>query len=85
MAVEKSWVRLAAGYREHGELSFAYFEFEEFPSLPKAPGFTRAKMLSAEDGVIVKEVDRFTYTVTFEGNDRMTLQMDKATMVLTRT
>lgn len=59
-------IRLAAGHRERGELSFAYFEFDEF-AYNRGPQFTRAKVLTQTDGVIVKEIDRFTYTVTYEG------------------
>ena len=62
-------IRLAAGYRERGELSFAYFEFDEFPSMPKAPGFTRAQLLSEEDGLTITKVDRFTWIVGYADKD----------------
>ena len=61
-------IRLAAGYRERGELSFAYFEFDEFPTVPKVRGFTRAKMYTAEDGVTITSEDDFTWVVGY--NDR---------------
>lgn len=59
-------IRLASGYRDKGELSFAYFEYDEFAGLGKEK-FTRYKAFNAEDGVIVEKVDRFTYTVTYNG------------------
>ena len=58
-------IRLAAGYRERGILSFAYFEFDEFPSVPKKPGFTRSKLMDEENGVVIEKLDRFTYLVTY--------------------
>ena len=59
-------IRLAAGHRELGELSFAYFEFDEFNYMSDR-GVTRAKVFSANDGVIVTKIDHFTYTVTHLG------------------
>ena len=57
-------IRLPAGRREHGVLSFGYFEFIEFPSA-SAQGVSGSKFYTDADGVIVTEVDRFTYTVRF--------------------
>lgn len=59
-------IRLAAGYRDEGEVSFAYFEFDEFAS-PYLEPWTRSKMLTAADGVVVEKVDRFTYDVHHRG------------------
>jgi len=61
-------IRLAAGHREQGLLSFAYFEFDEFPGAAR-DGLTRSKMFSGEDGVIVEELDRFTYTVSHKDKE----------------
>lgn len=58
-------IRLPAGYRERGILSFAYFEFEEFPSVAGTTGFTRSKLYEEEDGVTIEEVDDFTYVVRY--------------------
>jgi len=59
-------IRLAAGYRELGELSFAYFEFDEYAS-PGEDKFTQAKIFTSADGVGIEEVDRFTYDVSYQG------------------
>ncbi len=58
-------IRLAAGQREHGLLSFGYFEFIEFPT-SSTRKLTGAKFFAAADGVAVVQVDRFTYDVSFE-------------------
>lgn len=58
-------IRLAAGHRERGFLSFAYFEFDEF-AYARGSQFTRAKVFTANDGVDIKEIDHFTYTVTYK-------------------
>ena len=57
-------IRLPAGRRENGVLSFAYFEFKESPyvSEPRAGG---TKYFTDADGVRVEELDRFTYSVTY--------------------
>ena len=57
-------IRLAAGYRDLGELSFAYFEFNEYAS-PGESKFTRAKIFTSVDGVGIEKVDRFTYEVSY--------------------
>jgi len=59
-------IRLPAGQRELGILSFGYFEFIEFPT-PTTEKFTGSKFFDATDGVLVREVDPTTYAVTFEG------------------
>ena len=59
-------IRLPAGQRELGILSFGYFEFIEFPTATTEK-FTGSKFFDATDGVLVREVDPTTYDVTFEG------------------
>jgi len=59
-------IRLAAGYRDLGELSFAYFEFNEFAS-PGYNRFTRAKIFTSADNISVKKIERFTYDVSYRG------------------
>jgi len=59
-------IRLAAGYRDKGELSFAYFEFDEFAGIGREK-FTQAKIYKPEDGVEIEKVDRFTYIVRYNG------------------
>jgi hypothetical protein len=59
-------IRLPAGQREEGILSFGYFEFIEFPvTTPR--GITGSSFYGPADGVLVREIDRSTYSVTFEG------------------
>ena len=48
-------------------LSFGYFEFDEFPPSTGRRGLSGSKFFTDADGVIVSEVDRFTYTVRFRG------------------
>jgi len=59
-------LRLAAGSRENGVLSFGYFEFIEFP-IGNEQRIQGSKFFTDADGVLVKEIDRFTYRVTFRG------------------
>lgn len=59
-------IRLATGYRDEGELSFAYFEFDEFAS-PGEGKFTQSKLFQLEDGVEIEKIDRFTYDVSYNG------------------
>ena len=59
-------MRLPAGQRENGLLSFAYFQFNEFTSIT-GRGSSNAKFFSREDGLEIGEVDRFTYIVKFGG------------------
>ncbi len=61
-------IRLAAGSRERGELSFGYFEFVEFPTRP-GTGVNGSKFFTKADGVDVIEVDRFTWLVRFDGKE----------------
>ena len=57
-------IRLPAGYRDEGILSFAYFEFDEFSTVPNIR-FTRAKLYTEQDGVNIEKVDNFTYVVRY--------------------
>ena len=57
-------IRLPSGRRERGVLSFAYFEFVEFPSVPGL-GFSRSKYFTDADGVALKEIDKFTWEVRY--------------------
>ena len=57
-------MRLPSGRRERGVLSFAYFEFVEFPSVG-GTGFSRSKYFTDADGLSVKEIDRFTWEVRY--------------------
>jgi hypothetical protein len=57
-------IRLPAGRRDVGLLSFAYFEFVEFPSVP-GMGFSRAKYFTDADGLTIQKIDGFTYVVRY--------------------
>jgi hypothetical protein len=57
-------IRLPAGRRERGVLSFGYSEFVEFPSGP-AGGLSRSKYFTEGDGLVIKELDKHTYRVTY--------------------
>ena len=59
-------MRLPTRSRDNGVLSFAYFQFNEFPSIA-SERFVRTKFFSQEDGLILSKVDRFTYRVNFRG------------------
>ena len=59
-------IRLPAGRRENGVLSFGYFEFMEFPSVVQQ-GIRGSKFFTDADGVIVTELDHVTYSVRFTG------------------
>jgi hypothetical protein len=59
-------MRLPAGRRENGVLSFAYFEFIDFPSVP-GQGLSRAKYYTDADGLIITEIDPLTWDVRFRG------------------
>ena len=61
-------IRLPAGRRENGVLSFGYFEFIEFPGTTGA-SISGSKFFTDADGVIVTELDRFSYNVRFRGKD----------------
>ena len=59
-------IRLPAGRREHGVLSFGYYEFIEFPTA-SVERISGSKFYTDADGVLVSEVDPLTYTVRFQG------------------
>ena len=61
-------IRLAAGDREDGLLSFGYFEFIEFAAR-SGTGLNGAKMFSQADGVDVQKIDEFTYLVRARGKE----------------
>ncbi|NQW17323.1 MAG: hypothetical protein HQ478_07530 [Chloroflexi bacterium] len=58
--------RLPARTRADGDLSFAYFEFEDFP-VGSRSGDTHAKMFNEPDGVFVHEQSRFVWEVEYQG------------------
>lgn len=59
-------IRLPAGRRENGVLSFGYAEFVEFPGPMGAPSYaSRSKYFTDADGLLLKELDKFTWQVTF--------------------
>jgi hypothetical protein len=57
-------IRLPAWQRDDGILSFAYFEFVDFPGETYS-SFTKHKMYGPNDGVVIKKVNRFTYEVAY--------------------
>lgn len=57
-------MRLPAGRRERGVLSFAYFEFIEFSSVPSR-GLSRAKYYTKGDGLRIEEIDALTWNVIY--------------------
>ena len=61
-------IRLAAGRRERGVLSFAYFEFKESPYVTE-PRLVRNKFFTDADGLRIEELDRFTFKVRFDGKE----------------
>ena len=61
-------IRLPAGKRDDGILSFAYFEYKESQYVTE-PRIKLSKFYSAADGVIVSEVDTFTWSVKYKGKE----------------
>lgn len=59
-------IRLPAGRRERGVLSFAYFEFRESP-IASTNRFSRNKFFTDADGLRIEELDPFTYVVRYNG------------------
>ena len=57
-------IRLAAGRRENGVLSFAYFEYRESPYVYE-PRVRKSKYFTDADGVIIDELDAFTFDVRY--------------------
>ena len=66
-------IRLPAGRRDRGVLSFAYFEFKESP-LQVGPRMTRSKYYTKADGLGIEEIDRFTYVVDY-GDKQVTFNL----------
>ena len=61
-------IRLPAGRRDRGVVSFGYAEFEEFPSLARSPRrnrLARSKYFTKADGLLLTKLDRFTYEIDF--------------------
>ena len=61
-------IRLPAGKRDRGVLSFAYFEFKESPFVTE-PRAGRSKIFTKADALFIEKVDPFTYNVEY--NDRV--------------
>ena len=61
-------IRLAAGRREKGVLSFAYFEYRESPYVSQ-PRIQNSKFFTGADGLIIKELDPFKFKVSYNGKD----------------
>ena len=61
-------IRLAAGRRERGVLSFAYFEYRGSPYVTE-PRIQRSKFFTDADGLVIEEIDRFTFRVRYNRRD----------------
>lgn len=61
-------MRLPAGKRERGVLSFAYFEYKESPYVTE-PRVRKSKMFTPADGMVIEELDPFKYLVRYGGTD----------------
>ncbi len=61
-------IRLAAGRREKGVLSFAYFEYKE-SQFVSDPRIKRSKFFTVADGLLIDEVDPFTFVVRYDGRE----------------
>jgi len=59
-------IRLPAGARDNGVLSFGYFIYKE-SAFGSNERFTRAKFYSIADGLLVEERDPFSYVVEYKG------------------
>ncbi len=57
-------IRLAAGRRENGVLSFAYFEFKESPYVTD-PRVRVSKFFTDADGLVIREIDPFQFVVRY--------------------
>jgi len=57
-------IRLPAGRRERGVVSFGYSEFSEFPSNP-GNYVSRSKYFTEGDGLSIKSKDPFTWLVSY--------------------
>lgn len=59
-------IRLPAGRRERGVLSFGYAEYVEFPGPSGAPSYvSRSKYFTDADGLRIEELDKLTFRVTY--------------------
>lgn len=58
-------IRLAAGRRERGVLSFAFFEYRETPYVSE-PRVSLSKFFTRADGLIIEELDPFKFRVTYD-------------------
>jgi len=58
-------IRLAAGRRERGVLSFAFFEYRETPYVTE-PRVSLSKFFTAADGLIIDELNPFKFQVTYD-------------------
>ena len=61
-------IRLPAGKREQGILSFAYFEYKESPYVTD-PRVRNSKLFTIADGLDIEELDRFSFLVRFNGKE----------------
>lgn len=70
-------IRIPAGKRDEGFLSFGYFEFVEFPQLrgPKT-GLSRSKFYGPTDGLILEELAPLEWRAGYGGN-RVTFNLHK--------
>jgi hypothetical protein len=57
-------IRLPAGRRDRGVVSFGYAQFNPYPSRGGDRKLSRAKYFTVADGVVVDKKDDFTYKVT---------------------
>ena len=58
-------IRLPAGARDRGVVSFGYFEFDEFPSPGGREGISGAKYFTDAHGMILTKIDDFTYKARY--------------------
>lgn len=61
-------IRLAAGRRESGVVSFAYFEHQESPYVIE-PRVRKSKFFTDADGVVLEEIDPFKWKMRYKGRD----------------
>jgi len=70
-------IRLPAGRRDRGVVSFGYSEFEEFPSVGGGGRrLSRAKYFTKGDGVEISKKDDFTFVVTV-GEKAVTFHLNR--------
>ena len=69
-------IRLDVDYRKKGEISFAYFSVLNRQERPfSSQAFTKHKMLNADDGVLLKEIDPLTYSIAY-GNKTVVFHLN---------